>query len=175
LAFAAAFTLVLNFALVTTFVWPRLVTRDWPSWASPTAAWVLVLWFWVVGRRGSGHLLHQEAAKSLQPDAASDELFCEAQVAYLKGHWLEAETRLLKLLARRPGDAEARLMLASVYRRSGQQDKARWQLNELAQLSSAVGWQEERIHETQLLSRSKAQAGVEISGGPSVFDQRRAA
>ncbi len=87
---AAAFAAAFNFALVTTFVWPQILSREVPPWGAPAAAWVLVLWFWVMGRRSAVRLLSLEAAKSLQPDEISDALLADAQREYLKGHWLEA-------------------------------------------------------------------------------------
>ena len=172
LAQAAAFSLVLNFALVTTFVWPRLITRELPSWAIPLTAWVLVLWFWVMGRRSSHDFLRQEAARSLQPD--SDEQFCEAQLHYLKGHWLEAESQLLKILGCFPGDVESRLLLATVYRRSGQADKARLQLKELSELPNAAKWQPEMLHEASLLSSGNGSVYAALSGGQGISDRRAA-
>lgn len=172
---AAAFSLVLNFALVTTFVWPRLIATELPTWAIPLTAWVLVLWFWVMGWRSSRGFLRLEAARSLQPDEDSDERFCEAQHHYLKGHWLEAEAQLLKILGRCPGDVESRLLLATVYRRSGQSDKARLELKELSQLPSAAEWQEEMLHEARILSAGNGSALASLSGGQGISDQRRAA
>ena len=52
-------------------------------------------------------------------DPQLDDWFREAQHEYLKGHWIAAETQLTRLLARQPADAEARLLLASLQRRSG--------------------------------------------------------
>lgn len=152
LAAAVGFAAAVNVALLTTFVWPRFLSRDLPSWASPLSAWVLVLWLWTLGWRSGAQILSREAAKSLRPDAASDAQLCEAQTAYLKGHWLEAESLLVRLLARRPGDAEARLLLASVFRRSGRDELARQQLTALAQLPAAAVWRDEITAELKQLS-----------------------
>lgn len=156
LGLAVAFAAALNFALVTTFVWPQLISRDLPAWGVPLAAWVLVLWFWVMGRGRAVRLLAIEAAKSLQPDDISEALFREAQGEYLKEHWLEAQSLLVRLLSRRPGDAEARLLLVSVYRRSGELDLARQQLVELSRLAAAQRWQEEMQQERRNLARPNA-------------------
>ncbi len=53
----------------------------------------------------------------------------------------------MRLLLRRPGDAEARLLLASVYRRGGELDRARDQLAELLRMPTAFRWLEEIEHE----------------------------
>lgn len=177
LVLGAGFALAVNFTLIVAFVWPQLVTRDLPKWAAPLAGWVLVLWFWVVGWRRSACTLAQQAAKSLQPDAVSDTLLCEAQLEYVKGHWLEAETLLLRLVSRRPGDAEARLLLASVYRRSGNCPQARQQLAELSNLPAAVRWHEEIALENRKLSPPKHAVSSEqlIVPNPSISSQQRAA
>lgn len=157
LACAVLFTAALQFALVTTFVWPQILSRQLPAWAMPAAAWVSVLWLGVVGRRSAARILASEAAKSLQPDAEADALLAEAQTEYLKGHWMEAQAVLSRLLIRRPGDAEARLLLASVYRRSGQPAAAADQLALLAELPRADRWREEISAEMRLLARDAAQ------------------
>ncbi len=177
LALGAGFALVVNFTLIATLVWPQLVTRDLPKWAVPLAGWVLVLWFWVVGWRRSTRILAQHAARSLQPDAVSDALLCEAQVEYVKGHWLEAESLLTRLVSRRPGDAEARLLLASVYRRRGNGEQARQQLAELSNLPAAAGWCEEIAHENRKLSPPEQAVCREqlIAPNPSKSGQQRAA
>lgn len=161
LAGAVGFAAAVNLALLTTFVWPRLVSRDLPPWAVPVAAWVLVLWLWTIGWKGAARILAREAAKSLQPDAVSDALLCEAQTEYLRGHWLEAESLLMRLLVRRPGDAEARLLLASVCRRSGHAEQARQQLAELARLPAAAVWRDEIAAEVQKLAQPRAQSNSE--------------
>ncbi|HUE69587.1 MAG TPA: hypothetical protein VMP01_01760 [Pirellulaceae bacterium] len=156
LGLAVAFAAALNFALVTTFVWPQLISRDLPAWGVPLAAWVLVLWFWVMGRGRAVRLLALEAAKSLQPDDVSEALLRDAQSEYLKGHWLEARSLLVRLLSRRPGDVEARLLLVSVLRRSGEMDLAGQQLVELSRLPAARRWQEEMQQERRKLARPNA-------------------
>ena len=156
LLLAVVFSAALNFALLTTFVWPQLISRDLPPWGLPAAAWVLVLWFWVMGQRRAVRLLAFRAAKSLQPDEVSDTFLTDAQTEYLKGHWLEAKSLLVRLLSRRPGDAEARLLLASVYRRSGEAELAGEQLAELWRLPAAVRWQEEIEQEKGKLVRPTA-------------------
>jgi hypothetical protein len=156
LLLAVAFAAALNFALVTTLVWPQLVSRQLPAWGVPAAAWVLVLWLGVMGRGRASRMLALQAARSLQPDEVSDSLLRDAQTEYLKGHWLEAKSQLVKLLSRRPGDAEGRLLLASVYRRSGELELAGQQLAELSSLPAAVRWREEMEHEREKLAEQPA-------------------
>jgi len=168
LVVAVGFAAAVNAALLTTLVWPRFLSRDLPPWAAPLSAWVLVLWLWTVGWRRGALILACEAAKSLPSDADSDARLCEAQTEYLKGHWLEAESLLVRLLVRRPGDAVARLLLASVYRRSGREELARQQLAELALLPAAAVWREEIAAELKQLSPPQALANSrqEQESGP---------
>ena len=65
LALAVMFAGALDLALVTSLTWPQLFSRELPPWGVPGAAWVLVLWFWVMGWGRARGLLAAEAAKSL--------------------------------------------------------------------------------------------------------------
>ncbi|QDU27921.1 hypothetical protein ETAA8_30120 [Anatilimnocola aggregata] len=140
---AVAFTLAVNFALITTLVWPQLVSRQLPPWLVPTTAWIVVVWFWVAGMRAGGQLAAAIARANRPADKQSFELYRQAQLEYLKGHLLEAESRLLTLLNRTPGDVEARLLLASVQRRTKRPAEARQSLAQLAELSGSALWSEE--------------------------------
>jgi hypothetical protein len=140
---AVGFATVLNFALITTFVWPQLVSRQLPPWAVPGLAWIVVVWFWVTGLRAGGALAASIARASIPGDAESLTLFRQAQLEYLKGHWIEAESQLRQLLARTPGDVEAWLLLASVQRRTGRPDEAKQSLQKLAELNGSVLWADE--------------------------------
>ena len=140
---AVGFALLLNFALITTFVWPQLLSRQLPGWAVPTLAWIVVVWFWVAGLRAGSRLAATAARNSVAADAQSTTLLRQAQLDYLKGHLIEAETRLTSLLDRTPGDVEAWLLLASVQRRTRRLAEARQSLARLAELSGSAVWSEE--------------------------------
>jgi Tetratricopeptide repeat len=141
---AIGFGLFLNFALLRTFALvavPVVLTEA----ASPVAAWVLVLGFWI-----AGVWLGRRELVPARASAASeiDDWFREAQTKYLKGHWIEAETLLVKVLAKRPDDAEGRLLLASVQRRTGRLAEAKGTLSELGRCETAARWALE-IHTEQ--------------------------
>jgi hypothetical protein len=140
---AVAFSTVLNFALITTFIWPQLVSRQLPPWAVPAMAWIVVVWFWVAGLRAGGALAAAVARANTPGDEESLTQFRQAQLEYLKGHWVEAESQLRRLLARTPGDVEAWLLLASVQRRTERPDEARRSLKALVELSGSAIWAEE--------------------------------
>jgi predicted Zn-dependent protease len=106
-------------------------------------AWIVVVWFWVAGSRAGGALAVAVARAGIPGDAESLTLFRQAQLAYLKGHWIEAESQLRELLARTPGDVEAWLLLASVQRRTKRPAEARQSLTKLAELSGSAAWAEE--------------------------------
>jgi hypothetical protein len=140
LILAVAFAAAINTGLVATFAWRWEMTTAL-SGAVATTAWVLVLSLWTVGiawlRRDLPHL---RARADGEVDPQHEELFHEAQHLYLKGHWLEAEAIVTRLIARQPLDAEARLLLASVLRRTGQYRAARKTLVELREHAVAGKW-----------------------------------
>jgi hypothetical protein len=141
---AIGFGLFLNFALLRTFA-PAAMLVVLTGAASPVAAWVLVLGFWIAGVwLGRCELAPSKAAVNSQ----FDQWFREAQTEYLKGHWIEAETLLAKVLAKRPDDAEGRLLLASVQRRTERLAEAKGTLSELGRCETAARWALE-IHTEQ--------------------------
>lgn len=140
---AIGFALLLNFALITTFVWPQLLSRQFPPWLVPTMAWFAVVCFWGAGLRAGAQVAAAIAQAAMPADAESTALLRQAQLDYLKGHLIEAETRLATLLNRTPGDVEAWLLLASVQRRSRRPAEARQSLTKLAELSGSIVWSEE--------------------------------
>jgi hypothetical protein len=133
---AMAFGLVLNLALLGTLV-PEMLPSPLSGTTSRAAVWLLVLGFWMVGwwvgRSGPN-------TRTMAVDPQQNEWFCQAQTEYLKGHWVEAEMLLAKSIARDPADAEARLLLASVQRRTRRLAEARATLGELAEVTTASRW-----------------------------------
>jgi hypothetical protein len=140
---AVAFAAAVNFALITTFVWPQLVSRQLPPWCIPLITWIAVVWFWIAGLRAGGRLVAEVVRKSQPLDAQATELLRQAQREYLKGHWFEAETHLQDLLQGSPGDVEAHLLLASIQRRTKRPTEARQTLSELAELPGSGNWSDE--------------------------------
>jgi hypothetical protein len=78
-----------------------------------------------------------------------EQLFREAQQVYLRGDWVAAEQKLLKLLKLDDRDAEARLMLATLWRHQGRHREASRQLDKLSRLEVADPWQYEIAVERQ--------------------------
>jgi thioredoxin-like negative regulator of GroEL len=140
---AFLFAVALNFGLMATFVWPEMVSP-----LMRMLGWSGVLTFWGV----AGWLGLREFAKLRGPSIASQEqgLFVLAQAEYLKGHWLEAETALRKLIELDERDGDARLMLASLLRHSGRIDEAQMELDGLELSEAGLKWALEIARERRL-------------------------
>lgn len=141
LALAAAFGASLSAALVTTFVWPEWIGTGTPPAANIALSWLLVLGLWAIG----AVWLWRDAQRLAPPlDGKSrddlERLFEQAQHEYLKGHWIETETLIGQLLGAHSGDVEARLLLASVQRRTKRWSEARTTLNNLKDNERAARW-----------------------------------
>ena len=98
LAAAAAFCCLLNFALITTFVWPQLLSRSLAPWVVPVAAWVSVLWFWMVAARTTAKFLAQEAARQVPPDEHANHQLVQDQTQYLKRQLSHSDSLLHELV-----------------------------------------------------------------------------
>jgi hypothetical protein len=81
--------------------------------------------------------------------------FDDALAEYLKGNWFEAEQKLSFLLRRDEHDIEARLLLATLLRRSKRFDEATNQLNILVGLDGAHRWSLEIHREGELLTEAR--------------------
>lgn len=141
---AALFSLLLNFALVVTFVWFETIppTARLGLWWGLGLAWVIF---------GGFGLRSTAGRASPQKMSATLDLFRRAQNEYLRGNWVEAELQLLQLLDANSADGDARLMLASLYRHTNRIDEARLSLQHLECLESAVKWRWEIEQERKLL------------------------
>jgi len=112
-------------------------------------------------------------------------LFIEAQREYLRGHWFEAESLLVRCLEAEPEDDAARLLLADVYRRAGEFEKANEQLNSIRnsrQWNWELAQQRQEIKKRQEIKERQARhqtAERDIAEGDSSTSQeessRRAA
>jgi uncharacterized membrane protein YjjP (DUF1212 family) len=106
LLIAAFFAIAINFGLVTTFVWPEMLSTTLQA-----AVWCSLLVSWTAA---AGWGVRQMAALcGPAADLTQQDLFVQAQSEYLKGHWLEAESLLRQLIGRSDRDADALLMLVA--------------------------------------------------------------
>jgi cytochrome c-type biogenesis protein CcmH/NrfG len=152
LLFAVAFAVLLNAALWVTLVVPQLVAGHWCllGWVLVSGLWILGLWQairWPAYPPGGGDHADRADCEDRQ------DLFIRAQHQYLKGHWTEASSLLEQQLRRNPGDIEARLLVASVLRRTGRPDLARLQLGQIERFEGAEKWRFEIRREWGLLDR----------------------
>lgn len=141
LVLAAVFATALNLSLVSSFVWPRSPIASLPAGTTAAIAWASVLGLWILGLRWTGQCWSQLCPPKPKSDPKIEDWFREAQHEYLKGHWIAAETLLRQLLGRQPADVEARLLLASIQRRSGARTQARETLTELQPVAAKWQWE----------------------------------
>jgi hypothetical protein len=135
LAIAAAFALAINSILATTWVWTDVLSVNALRglWVSIALGWILLHFF--ASRFGG--------ARAVATSGEAIDLFRSALTEYLQGNWAAAQAMCRKLVARNPRDPEVLLLLASVFRRSGQTDEARAQLTALLRLEAAAAWKYE--------------------------------
>jgi hypothetical protein len=140
--------------LLGTFGWSELIGQNWRimCWAALGVVWAAAVGWSISQCR------RQAAVRDGTP---KNDSFAEATDHYLKGDYYQAEQILEGLLRRNDHDLEARLMLATVLRRTRRCDEAREQLDVLARLEGAGRWEleiqdeQERLTETE---KSKATA-----------------
>ncbi len=156
LILAVAFAVLLNLAIVASFIWTGIFDDD----AFPSMAWPVLLLVWfastVTARRNLPDVMSLTKDESFQladKDAAEavDALFIEARREYLKGHWNEAQSLLQRQLKRYPRDIESGLMLATLFRHTRQFDEAVFQLNQIEKYDPAINWKHEIARERELL------------------------
>jgi hypothetical protein len=141
---AIGFATALNVSIVSYGVWPQMLPEP-------------VRFLWTVGVAAIWGLCvarpHVPSANKVIVDEKEWDrgLFIEAQGEYLKGHWFEAESILVKWLGDTPADDAARLLLTSVFRRAGQFQRA---LAELDQICDVQAWKWEIQQERTQIGRS---------------------
>ena len=130
------FTVLFNLALLSTFVWP-----EWLGNSFPVVAWPIVGIVWLSHWFISSRMLDETIDPSVAQDKRSDALFISAQTEYLNGNWHEAEALLVRQLRFRPRDIEARLLLATLHRHTGNYDKALQEIEQLLKFDESIRWQ----------------------------------
>jgi tetratricopeptide (TPR) repeat protein len=133
LLLAVTFSLFLNVALVTTFIW-----RDWVGLGVVSLAWyaTAACWAWALGatiwwlwRRHPEHF-HAEI----------DILLREALQDYLQGRWQQAQARLERVLKLDESDCDALVHLATLYAHAGRTAEAREAFRRCLQLDGGGKW-----------------------------------
>ncbi|MBM4001931.1 MAG: hypothetical protein FJ295_01395 [Planctomycetes bacterium] len=173
---ALSFALLLNLALVTTFVWP-----EWLPFLPRSAFWIGLLGFWSVSAWNSHRYLKAQARlpKSRPLSAVAettparteekereqaDRLLEQAVQRYLQRQWPEAESGLRQIADGAGADDAklfARLTLAALYRRTGRPDLSYQELDHLAGMPGNGKWEYEVQRER---SRLNLPAGDAVHG-----------
>lgn len=151
---AVAFAAAVNVLLTTTFLWPGVIGSDGAALVFNSVGIVAVLCFW-----GASVVSTWRRLPRLQPGAdarGDDALFLRAQTEYLRGHWYEAEKLLLGLLQDSPRDADAHLLLATLYRHTRRYDEAQARLTLLQGLEGAAKWLFEIDEERRRIAEAPA-------------------
>lgn len=161
LVLAAAFAVVLDAAIVTTFLWSELVEVQ-----VTIGLWTAAAAIWIVATISAVAAFPSALASGR--DAMVDAMFVAARDAYLARDWLTAESKLRAALELSPTDGEAQLLLATLLRRVGRLDEARGALQKLARSDSGGPWRSAITRELDLLARRSERSSDEVSSADSV-------
>lgn len=157
LATTAGFAILLNVAILGTFLWTELLSPG-----VRTSVWLAV----VVGWTGSAVFSLRWIRNQEDETGPTDDRYREAQDHYLKGNWFEAERLLVGQLRRNPRDLDCRLMLATLLRHVRRFDEAAWHLDRLQRLEGSEKWSLEIRREWELLSEAR-QGEAEVIEEPA--------
>jgi thioredoxin-like negative regulator of GroEL len=148
LAVAAVAGAVLDTLLTVSWGWSELVEQNTRS-----ALWVVFGVAWVVASGWSTRACRRRLeACTVDPQC---DAFTDAVQYYLKGNYYQAEGVLERLIKANAGDADARLMLATLLRHAGRCDEAAAELDALATIDAAEKWRPEITRERQRLATAR--------------------
>lgn len=151
LAVAAGFGAALNVLLAASYVWFELLAHG-----QLVAGWTVLGVVWLGAAMVSRRWRARRAA--LETASPARDLFQSALAEYLRGHWYDAEAAVSRLVAKNPKDVEARLLWATLLRRTRRAVESRAQLKQLERLDGAAEWREEISREWQALAVLMSQA-----------------
>lgn len=163
LMLALAFAVVLDVAVVATWIWAELFDLEVALglWAATAAVWLVAT---------------VSAVSAFPPpiptarDAATDKLFVAARDAYLARDWLAAETKLRSLLVVSPTDGEAQLLLATLLRRVGRLKESREALDKLSRSDSGAPWRSAIARELDRIEAA-AKKPAQLVDSPAADDE----
>lgn len=167
LPIAIAASAALNLALAAWLIWPEMLSPAWQTWL-----WRFLLVFWGFSAWRSYRMLPE--LTGVKDSQEQDALLVQAQQEYLKGHWLETESLLHRLLKKSARDLHAHLMLAALYRHTQQWEEARQVLRRLQQLQGSEMWSLEIQRELQAiesLSQEEPEQETETSEIPQESEE----
>jgi hypothetical protein len=149
LALALGVAGLLDAAILGSFGWTELFHP-----ALRSALWVVFGVTWLVA--GCFSTVWGKFSPSFGRGRDEDHDFCEALAYYLRGNWFEAECALADRLEACARDVDARLMLATLYRRTRRWREAEQQLDLLERCEGAVKWSLEVRRERRWLTDARA-------------------
>ncbi|MCA9248258.1 MAG: tetratricopeptide repeat protein [Planctomycetales bacterium] len=138
LALAIGFSALANVLLLGSFVWTEWLSQQvlWGGWTALVLIWG-ASWFFTEKWE------QLFAASQITRAELRDRVYREAQVEYLQGNWRDAELKLNRLLSECVKDVDARLMLATLKRRTGRLSEAREHLDLLQRCEASAKWRQE--------------------------------
>lgn len=147
---AVGFSILLNMALVSSFLWRWSLGETFPAVAWPMIFLIWCTSAWVAYHRLTDVMSVPTSEKVADPERP-DTLFIQAQREYLGGHWEEAESLLRRRIENAPRDVEAQLLLVTLLRHTRRLDLAREQLSQMQRFDEALEWAFESDRERQLI------------------------
>lgn len=156
---AVGFSILLQLTILTTVIWPESLTL-----VSRVVVWFCAVGFWSVFAAPEFGQAMAGWSRGFRAAAAQEPLFHEAQREYLRGNWHRAEKLVRRLLDSDRADLEARLLLATLYRRVGRLEAAGQELDRVTGLPGARRWAWELSGERRRLHEAKRRRGVADAG-----------
>jgi hypothetical protein len=150
LSVAVASGAALNLLILASCVWFELLSST-----QLLGGWLFLGVFWLAAAALARRSRAKRPAAGVA--AVAVDLFQSAMTEYLRGHWYDAEAAVTRLVAKNPKDVEARLLWATLLRRTRRVVEARAQLKQLERLDGAAVWSEEIGREWQMLSEMAKQ------------------
>ncbi|MFM8892024.1 MAG: tetratricopeptide repeat protein [Planctomycetia bacterium] len=145
LVLALAFAVILDVAVLTTWIWSELIDVR-----LSLAVWTATAAIWLAGTASAVTGFPPPIPRGR--DAAAEKLFLQARDAYLCRDWLAAETKLRTVLAMAPTDGEAQLLLGTLLRRAGRTDEAVAAFESLARSDAGGPWRVEIARELRRIA-----------------------
>ena len=163
LLLAVGFAIVLNLALISSFVWPYCLGETFPAVAWPT---LLILWTVAayVSVTTLPDVMSVATTAKVSAEEQTDTLFIQAQHEYLSGDWQAAESLLLQRLNRFPRDVDARLLLATLLRHDRRLEQASDQLDTIQKFDESHAWDFEIRRERKLIELILEHEAAESAG-----------
>jgi hypothetical protein len=147
---ALATAILLDILILASFGWTELINPN-----LRITCWGAFGVYWIFASGWSARTLRRRA--EVEKIDLPEDAFTEALDYYLKGDYYQTEHVLEGLLQRNLRDADARLMLATLMRRTGRLDEAAGQLDTLSRFEGAEKWGLEIRQERERLTEAKEQ------------------